>query len=452
MKRIVLCFDGTWNKLDAQYPTNVVLTAESVLPLTETGTAQVVFYDEGVGTAKYESLTGGMFGAGLIKNMVDGYRFLIFNYTPGDEIFVFGFSRGAYTARSFVGLLHVAGILQRGFAAKIGDAVALYQRRDTTEAFVEETICFRSDYSPDICVTDDERAWRAKAGLASQSAPALKIKYLGVWDTVGALGIPTRFMISQWLDKRYQFHDLSLSPFVENARHAVAIDERRKDFVPTLWANTDALNAAASKDPTAADAPYQQKWFPGVHSSVGGGGERRGLSDQSLDWVLDGARAAGLVLDHQDSSRIYELKPDYTEYLECSTDLGFYYRVSNAIAAADRVPGPATLYEVSVSAQRRWLEEPKNLKDKEPYRPGTLARVKPLFEKLDPAQFGLGAAPEGNAAYTMYMVKRGDTLSAIAQILLGSPARSQDIYLANKNKLDSPDRIYPGQMLRIPKG
>ena len=91
MKRIVLCFDGTWNKLDAQYPTNVVLTAESVLPLTSNCTAQVVFYDEGVGTAKYESLLGGMFGAGLMKNMVDGYRFLIFNYTPEDEIFVFWF-------------------------------------------------------------------------------------------------------------------------------------------------------------------------------------------------------------------------------------------------------------------------------------------------------------------------------------------------------------------------
>jgi hypothetical protein len=96
MKRLVFCFDGTWNRLDAQYSTNVVLTAESVLPLTQENVAQVVFYDEGVGTSKFESLSGGMFGAGLLKNMADGYRFLIFNYSPGDEIYVFGFSRGAY--------------------------------------------------------------------------------------------------------------------------------------------------------------------------------------------------------------------------------------------------------------------------------------------------------------------------------------------------------------------
>lgn len=88
MKRLVFCFDGTWNTLDAPYPTNVVITAESVLPLTQNNVAQVVFYDEGVGTSKYEKVSGGMFGAGLIKNMADGYRFLIFNYTPGDEIYV----------------------------------------------------------------------------------------------------------------------------------------------------------------------------------------------------------------------------------------------------------------------------------------------------------------------------------------------------------------------------
>src|SRR6202171_3554538 len=124
MKRLVLCFDGTWNKLDAQYPTNVVLTAESVLPLTHENIAQVIFHDEGVRTSKFESLSGGMFGAGLVRNMADGYRFLIFNYSPGDEIYVFGFSRGAYTARSFVGVLRTFGILLRGYGSKGKEATA----------------------------------------------------------------------------------------------------------------------------------------------------------------------------------------------------------------------------------------------------------------------------------------------------------------------------------------
>jgi uncharacterized protein (DUF2235 family) len=451
MKRLVLCFDGTWNKLDAKLPTNVVLTAESVLPLTQTGIAQVIHYDDGVGTAKHTQFKGGLFGAGLMKNMADGYRFLIFNYTPGDEIYVFGFSRGAYTARSFVGLINTCGIIQRSVASKVNDAIDLYRNRKATREYDEQVLCFRRDNSPDICMSTQEQQWRATAGLPSQNAPLITIRYVGVWDTVGALGIPSRYFISRWLDKKFQFHDASLSSFVQYARHAVAIDERRKDFVPTLWDNTDALNAARNAHPTDADAPYQQRWFPGVHSSVGGGGERRGLADAALDWILDGARAAGLVLDPQDSSHIYDLKPDFTEYLQDSSHESLFYRFANLVAAADRRPGPVNLYDVSMSAQRRWLSKPQDLKDKLLYRPGTLDRVIPQLNALDPTQFGLGQQAEGNSQYTMYQVKRGDQLRALARDLLGDPNEADLIFQANLDKLDSPDRIYPGQMLRLPK-
>lgn len=105
MKRLVFCFDGSWNQIDAPHPTNVLFTAQSVLPMAPDGTAQLIYYDEGVGTEKGEKLRGGMFGKGLEKNLNDAYRFLIFNHTPGDEIYVFGFSRGAFTARSFAGLI-----------------------------------------------------------------------------------------------------------------------------------------------------------------------------------------------------------------------------------------------------------------------------------------------------------------------------------------------------------
>jgi uncharacterized protein (DUF2235 family) len=449
MKRLVFCFDGTWNTLEAQHPTNVVLTAESVLPLTADNVAQVVFYDEGVGSEKFESLTGGMFGAGLVKNLADAYRFLIFNYTPLDEIYVFGFSRGAYTARSFVGLIQTCGILQRAFASKAGAAIELYRKRDASDEFQNEVLCFRRDNAPDVCVSLTEQSWRAANG-GQRDIPLLKIKYVGVWDTVGALGIPSRFMLSKLLDQKYQFHDTALSDFVQSARHAVAIDERRKDFAPTLWNNTDELNALAGKDAKALDAPYQQKWFPGVHSSVGGGGERRGLSDQALDWVLDGARAAGLVLDPQNSSRIFELKPDYTEFIENSLDNSVYYELANKLAAADR-KGPKKLYQVSLSAQRRWLEDPSKLKDGKKYRPPTLDDVKDELNKLDPAKFGLGANARGNSEFVMYQVKRGDQLRVIAKERLGSADAADAIYKANLDKIDSPDRIYPGQMLRIPK-
>ena len=188
-----------------------------MLPLTPDGIAQVIFYDNGVGTGKLDHLPGGIFGAGLMKTMADGYRFLIFNYTPGDEIYVFGFSRGAYTARSFVGLVHSCGVLGRNVASKVNDAIALYQRRSTSSQYVEEILCFRRDNSPDICTGVDEQHWRATSGLPLQNAPLLIIHYLGVWDTVGALGIPSRYFISKWLDRKFQFHDTSLSAF-DNAR------------------------------------------------------------------------------------------------------------------------------------------------------------------------------------------------------------------------------------------
>jgi uncharacterized protein (DUF2235 family) len=252
------------------------------------------------GTGRYERFRGGLFGMGLIKNLGDAYRFLIFNYTPGDEIYTFGFSRGAYTARSFVGLINTCGILQRRYAGRVNEAIDRYKRRSRDGAFLEEMNQFRAACSPEVCVSAGEDAWRARnvAGYEAGESHLLRIRYVGVWDTVGSLGIPARYRWLSFMNRKQQFHDTSLSIFVESARHAVAIDEQREDFEPTLWDNVSQLNRSAGTPDDAVDARYQQKWFPGVHGSVGGGGERRGLSDQALDWVLDGARHMGLELDH----------------------------------------------------------------------------------------------------------------------------------------------------------
>ncbi|XSC42474.1 DUF2235 domain-containing protein [Bradyrhizobium sp. RDT10] len=362
MKRLVFCFDGTWNTLAAPIPTNVVVTAESVVPRASDGTAQVIFYDEGVGTKKWEQLRGGMFGLGVVENMADAYRFLIFNYTPGDEIYVFGFSRGAYTARSFVGLLSNCGILHRSQAAKAGEAIERYRARDKSTSYLEGMMKFRAHFAPDVCITEDEDTWRVGncQGYVKDSAHRLRVRYLGVWDTVGALGIPKRFTLLNPFsnNKKYEFHDVSLSAFVRSARHAVAIDERRVDFVPTLWDNLEELTKAAGSDFSLEDAPYQQKWFPGTHSSVGGGGDRRSLSDQAMDWVLDGARHLGLQLDKSPRSPIFKLKPDAREYLEDTAEPGMMYKAMNAVSAADRLPGPSHLFEVSMSARKRWRDKP----------------------------------------------------------------------------------------------
>lgn len=462
MKRLVFCFDGTWNRLDAQFPTNVVFTAESVLPSPD-GAVQLIHYDEGVGTEKHEKLSGGMFGNGMERNLAEAYRFLVFNYTPGDQVYVFGFSRGAYTARSFCGLLANAGIVRRRDAARIGDAVALYRSRKPADAaHAERSLKFRRDYSPDICVNAEEDAWRCAhvPGYAAGASPLFRVAYLGVWDTVGSLGVPDRYRWLSFLDKVYQFHDTELSPFVEAARHAVALDERRKDFSPTLWTNTDALNAARGFAPDAPTAPYQQRWFPGDHGSVGGGGYLRGLSDQALEWILDGARAQGLKLDSNPHSRIHELRPDFREYLgnmdKIPDDVphkkkGPLSMMMGALPTQDRADGPTRLDQLDMSGIRRWLAGPTVLKDGRQYRPRTLDGARALLDALTPDQVGLGLETKAEpGTFDLHEVRPGDTLGKLAFKAYGDPKKASVIFAANRHILFDIDRIYVGQNIRIP--
>jgi len=452
MKRLVFCFDGSWNRLDAPHPTNVLLTAESVLPKADDGVAQVTFYDEGVGSEDGEAFIGGVFGAGLVKNLSDGYRFLIFNYSPGDEIYVFGFSRGAYTARSFVGLMNTCGILHRQHARRANDAVNLYRRRSKSEAFRAEVLRLRSEWSPHICVSDEEDAWRAGnvAEYLRGSRPLLKIKYLGVWDTVGALGIPRYIMMANTVNRMHQFHDVSLSAIVEQARHAVAIDEHKVDFTPALWENLEELNRLRGVDPARADAPYQQMWFPGGHGSVGGGGERRGLSDQALDWVWDGARLAGLDLDTSPGSHLARLASSHAESLfnrDAKPGFNPVSFVLDRLPKADRRPGPMGLHEISPIAMRRWKERSDGLPEAHAYRPGTL---KPIAEQLDSLPDETPDDGPG-ADFAIYIVRPGDTIERIARRFYRSAKRIDLIYRANRNKLTGPTSIHPGQALRIPR-
>ena len=454
MKRLIFCFDGSWNRLDTPNPTNVLLTAESVLPIADDGVVQVTFYDEGVGSEEGEAFAGGVFGAGLVKNLSDGYRFLIFNYSPGDEIHVFGFSRGAYTARSFVGLLNTCGVLHRQQAHRANEAVNLYKRRNASEDYQEEVLRFRSEGSPDICVSDYEDRWRALhvAGYVPGSRPRLNVRYLGVWDTVGALGIPSYIILANTINRMHQFHDVSLSRMVEGARHAVAIDEHKVDFAPTLWGNLAELNEARGADPRRADAPYQQRWFPGGHGSVGGGGDRRGLSDLALEWIWDGARQAGLGLDISPGSHLWRLSATHKENLSNGSrptgfnPVGF---LMDRLPTADRTPGPQNLHEVSPIAWRRWKERPENLPEAAPYRPRTLEPLAPELDAI--ADFDGEVGWVAGSEFSIYLVRRGDTLKRIARRVYGSATKADAIFRANRYKLAHPDDIHPGQALRLPR-
>ena len=213
-KRLVVCSDGTWNQPNQEHPTNVVKLARATARVDSTGTPQVVFCDPGVGSEGgiLSRIRGGVTGKGLNKNIQDAYRFLVHNYESGDEVFMFGFSRGAYTIRSTVGLIRNVGLLQEAHADKLAEAFDLYRRRDKdSHPDASDSKKFISDYSREI-----------------------EIKFLGVWDTVGALGIPVRGLRLLTM-RRHGFHDVKLSSLVRNAYQAVAIDERRAPFKPSIW-------------------------------------------------------------------------------------------------------------------------------------------------------------------------------------------------------------------------
>ncbi|MEE8338259.1 MAG: DUF2235 domain-containing protein [Dehalococcoidia bacterium] len=262
-KRIVVCSDGTWQGADSEHQTNVLklyLATKDAAP-----NEQVVFYDEGVGVrgSRWDRWSGGAFGNGLTKNIEDGYRFLIRRYEPGDEIFLFGFSRGAYTVRSLAGLLHCSGLLRRDYDGQLGRAMELYRSKQVKPK--------------------DEQARRFRETFGYGAGPS--IKFIGVWDTVGALGVPGT-ALSWFRRRRHRFHDVELSSSIENAAHALAIDERRRSFKPAVMKRSSDFTGE-----------LHQSWFAGVHSDVGGGYARDGLSDVTLEWVVGHARDRGLAVD-----------------------------------------------------------------------------------------------------------------------------------------------------------
>jgi uncharacterized protein (DUF2235 family) len=382
MKRIAIFCDGTWNRADAKHPTNVVRLAQGVCQKTEDGVAQVVIYLEGVGSGRGSSaisrnvdrLGGGAFGWGLTENIVEAYRHLAFNHEMGDEIYIFGFSRGAYTARSLAGLIRSCGIPAIDMIPRIPEAVAFY--RDpaaSTKPESERSKEFRAWFSPALSTQAGEDEWRRERGLPD--CRPLRISYLGVWDTVGALGVPAQYrMLAGVFNRNYQFHDARLTSLVLAARHAVAIDERRRSFEPTLWENVARLNLEARDEvaigfrPAGQESPYGQLWFPGDHGSIGGGGDIRGLANAALIWVAEGARQAGLRFSDT-ALQGYEEAIDIAAPLRCRTEPpGFLDRILMQ-SAADR-DGPADPVEVSDVARRRWRRP-----DPPPYRPGALRRV-----------------------------------------------------------------------------
>ncbi|MGB6449944.1 MAG: DUF2235 domain-containing protein [Steroidobacteraceae bacterium] len=260
-RRIAYCADGTWDTTASD--TNVYRISKAIVAMAG---EQFSFYDDGVGSdgTPIEKLLGGAFGDGLFQKIKDGYSSISSIYEAGDEIFLFGFSRGAYTARSLAGMIAACGLPTKNPDSNLVDAAfQAYRNKDQRPAIL--------------------------ATLGAYRLVEATLTMVGVWDTVGALGIPAIFgAVSPLL---YGFLDTSLSPQISNAYHAVAIDERRQEFPATLW--------------TSAPAPAQtleQVYFCGVHCDVGGGypddaGTGTALSDITFSWLMAKACALGLVFD-----------------------------------------------------------------------------------------------------------------------------------------------------------
>lgn len=270
MKRLIVCCDGTWQKLTSEYPTNVVKIAQAIKPLCDDKiTQQIIFYSEGVGTGdRRDGIFGSAFGWGIEQNIQDAYRFLSLNYQQGDEIYLYGFSRGAYIIRSLAGLIRFSGLLERNNIRQAGKAYKIYCNHQI-QANDEQAIKFRQKNS----ISD------------------VTIKLLGCWDTVGSLGIPDQIpflLIDKWINQKYRFHNTYLSSIVEYALHAVAIDEIRKVFDVTRM----------EKSPENPSQNLKQMWFSGNHICIGGGEERNsGLSDIALSWMIEESQKLGIEFD-----------------------------------------------------------------------------------------------------------------------------------------------------------
>ena len=336
-RRLVVCCDGTWDVPDSvshgvAAPTNVAKLALA-LATTESGD-QELFYEAGVGTTPDERILGGAFGYGLSRNVRSCYRFLAQKYEPGDELFLFGFSRGAYTARSLAGLIRNCGILQKEHVDQVDEAFAFYRDRTSqTHPSALASQIFRKMYAH----------------------PQDEIHFIGVWDTVGALGIPAELPGWEWLshhlhrwEEQWGFHDTRLSSHVRYAYHALAIDEEREPFRPTLW----------DQDPTAQGQTLEQVWFAGVHTEVGGGAADPSLSDIALLWMVGKARDRGLQFEPGQlepggqSGAGEPISPNYAAPIVDSRK-GIYAAIHPFHRLADVDVGAAPGQEIASSAIRR---------------------------------------------------------------------------------------------------
>lgn len=300
-KRIIVCTDGTWMNSDGeqQEPSNVTricrcIKQEGVHTPTGTAVPQVVYYQSGVGTGEslWNKYIAGATGAGISEHIREAYSFICTNYYPGDEIFIIGFSRGAFTARSIASLIRAVGLLTPtglGFFYQIFEDWEFQLKKGWTSAYPLEPWPHR----PTITTPEYQR----KLLELELTRPNIPIKAVAVWDTVGALGIPKIALLPQPPSTDYAFVDTKVEPNIEYAFQALALDEHRRSYTPTIW-----------EKPSGQQWPrvLKQCWFPGVHADVGGSYTDADLSNLTLAWMISQLDSL-ITFDHGYVARLNRL-------------------------------------------------------------------------------------------------------------------------------------------------
>ncbi|KAH0359222.1 hypothetical protein KCU65_g10073, partial [Aureobasidium melanogenum] len=368
-KKIIICCDGTWQSAvsgEKNSPSNVTRLARSINRVAEQDGKvwqQIVWYDSGIGTTSgwLGKKLEGAIGAGIEGNIIEAYNFVVLNWSPGDQVLCFGFSRGAYTARSIAGLISDIGICEPRQLQDFHEIWQAYKSNDQRHRFQGSDVYY--DYIDGILAADEDQPdepgyrnsgykWKTRPrGDWAISPESKDIEVVGVYDTVGALGFPEVLGYRmQWGPDKHGYHNVKLNPNIKNAFQALALDERRKAFSPTLWHLPEAPpkkdgeldqtieeklaekqkrvhDAAAAWELKKLDkkvplakrqklksaynearrelcrtqeyskkpSTLRQVWFPGVHINIGGGssdyledrGDLEEMANITFSWMLD---------------------------------------------------------------------------------------------------------------------------------------------------------------------
>jgi uncharacterized protein (DUF2235 family) len=295
-KRIVVCCDGTWLNSDGDYqtPSNVTRVARAIPPVGVDKSVtphqpipQIIFYQNGIGTGSpslYDRVIGGATGEGLAEHIREAYSFICLNYNPGDEIFLLGFSRGAFTARSISSLINAAGLL-----TSLGLEYFVQVFEDWE---YQQKPSFKSKW-PDLPFQGHkppvDPKYQQKLIEKGLTRTNIKVKCVAVWDTVGGLGIPMIGLLPQPPSRDFAFVDTRVESNIEYAFQALALDEKRRSFSPTIWdwPHVEPHDLKVLK----------QCWFPGVHSDVGGSYDDTALANLTLAWMVSNLDPI-LTIDH----------------------------------------------------------------------------------------------------------------------------------------------------------